>query len=254
MVDLNKLILVKEKLSSNIPTIGSWLQIPSPISAQILSSSSSFDWICVDLEHSSIGIETCENLFRSIEQSGSLPIVRLSANDEVQIKRVLDSGASGIIVPMIKDLESLLYAREAMHFPPKGKRGVGLARAQDWGESFDSYRDFQENLLLIAQIEHIEAVQNIDEIFASDLLDAYIVGPYDLSASLGKPGDFDSEDFKEAVKKIETAAKANNVPPGYHLVEPDKKRLKELLDDGYIFVAYSIDTLMLREAGKLDDK
>ena len=148
MVDLKKLLSIKDKLSSKVPTIGSWLQIPSPISAQILSSSASFDWICVDLEHSSIGIESCENLFRAIEQSGCLPLVRLSSNDHVQIKRVLDSGAAGIVVPMINNLESLRFAWQAMHFPPLGKRGVGLARAQDWGKSFDAYKELEANLLL----------------------------------------------------------------------------------------------------------
>tara|TARA_B100001250_G_scaffold180545_1_gene155238 strand:- start:381 stop:1145 length:765 start_codon:yes stop_codon:yes gene_type:complete len=254
MVDINKLLSVKNKLSNNELTIGSWLQIPSPVSAEILASSDSFDWICVDLEHSSIDLQTCENMFRAIEQAGSLPIVRLSDNDSVQIKRVLDSGAGGIIVPMIKDLASLSFAWEAIHYPPIGKRGVGLARAQEWGRAFDSYQEFEKNLLLIAQIEHIEAVENIDQIFSSGLMDAFIVGPYDLSASIGCPGDFNNSTFKEALKVIESAAKKNNIPSGFHLVDPNKERLRELINEGYVFIAYSMDTTMLRDSGTLDVK
>jgi len=248
-----KLKEIKAKLSIGKPTIGTWLQIPNAASAELMSSSDSFDWVCVDMEHTPISFETCEDMIRSIEFAGSLPIVRITSNKEDDIKRVMDSGAKGIVVPMVKDQESLSRAYKAMHYPPLGTRGVGLARAHNWGLNFDNYVDiFEKDCLLIPQIEHIDAVKNIDEIFNSDMADAYIVGPYDLSASLGTPGYFEGKEFSEALEKIKKAAQKYNIPHGFHLVDPDIKKLNGLIEEGYVFIAYSTDMIILREAGKLN--
>jgi 2-dehydro-3-deoxyglucarate aldolase len=167
----------------------------------------------------------------------------------------MDSGALGIIVPMVSDYHSVLAATNSMHYPPRGNRGVGLARAQSWGRKFIEYKDeIEEQTLLIAQIEHIDAVKNIDNIFGSGLIDAYIIGPYDLSASLGSPGNFEKTEFISALEKIKESAKKYKIPSGFHLVEPDKNRLKELIKEGYSFIAYSVDTVILREAGNIDVK
>ncbi len=252
---LKKLNIIRNKLKKNDPSIGSWLQLGNENSAQILSKSGSFDWICIDLEHSAISLETCENLIRSIENSNTLPIVRLSSNDEVQIKRVLDSGALGIIVPSVKNLSQIKHAHNSINYPPFGKRGVGLARAQNWGKTFEFYKDkIAKKILLIAQIENKEGVENIDEIFESGLIDAYFIGPYDLSSSLGSPGNFKSIKFVKALKKVKDSAKRNNIPSGFHLIEPNKSELKKLLSEGYLFIAYSMDSIMLREASKIYDK
>ena len=250
MADLEKLKKIKQKLNQSLPSIGTWIQIPNETSAEILASSDAFEWVCIDLEHSPISIETCETLIRSIEGAGSIPIVRLTSNNSDLIKRVMDSGALGIIVPMVCDYNSILEASKAMHFPPKGTRGVGLARAQGWGKNFEKYKnEIDIQTLLIAQIEHIDAIDNIDDIFGSGLIDAYIVGPYDLSASLGHPGEFENEEFIEALETIKESAKKNSIPAGFHLIEPDKDKLIELISEGYSFIAYSIDTVILREAG-----
>jgi 2-dehydro-3-deoxyglucarate aldolase len=130
---------------------------------------------------------------------------------------------------------------------------VGLARAQGWGRQFIEYKDeTADQFLLIAQIEHIDAVNNIDDIFGSGFIDAYIIGPYDLSASLGSPGNFDKSEFISALEKIKESAKKHNIPSGFHLVEPDTGKLKELIQEGYSFIAYSVDTVILREAGNID--
>ena len=253
MADLDKLRKIKEKLNKGLPSIGTWVQIPSAISAEILSSSDLFEWVCIDLEHSSISIETCESLIRSIEGAGSIPIVRLTSNNSDLIKRVMDSGALGIIVPMVCDYNSILEASNAMHLPPRGTRSVGLARAQGWGKNFQKYKNEVDNeTLLIAQIEHIDAVNNIDDIFRSGLIDAYIVGPYDLSASLGHPGDFETAEFIGALDKVKESATKNSIPAGFHLVEPNKEKLKELISEGYSFIAYSVDTVILREVSQFN--
>ena len=248
-----KLIEIKDKLAKGTPTIGTWLQIPNSASAEILASSNDFDWVCIDMEHAPTSFESCENMIRSIEFAGSLPLVRLTSNSEASIKRVMDSGAKGIIVPMVKSKECILSAFNSMHYPPLGTRGVGLARAQNWGLSFEDYIDNTEkNCLLVPQIEHIDAVNNIDEIFSSNMADAYIIGPYDLSASLGEPGNFDSKEFLSALDTVRDSAQKHNIPHGFHSVEPDKDKLKERIKEGYDFIAYSTDMIILREAGKLN--
>lgn len=253
MGNIRKLEQIKEKISNGLPSLGSWCQIPSPISAEIIASSDTFEWVTIDLEHSPISIETCENMIRAIDQSGSVPIVRLSSNNETQIKRVLDSGALGIIVPNTSNLKDVHDAYNAMHYPPIGKRGVGLARAQAWGRNFEKYKDnIDKETLLIAQIENKDAAENIDEIFGSGYLDAYIVGPYDLSASFGYPGDFEKSEFRSALRTIEESAKKHDIPSGYHLVEPDPNELEQLINRGYLFIAYSMDTVMLSRASVLN--
>ena len=248
-----KLEQIKRKLEKRVLTLGTWVQIPNPASAEILSSSESFDWVCVDMEHSSISLETCEDLIRAIEVAGSLPIVRISSNNEDNIKRAMDSGAKGIIIPMVNHLDSLKSAHDAVHYPPRGKRGVGLARAQNWGSNFEKYiNEIEKNCLVIPQIEHIESVRNIDEIFGSKLADAYIIGPYDLSASLGKPGNFNDEEFKSALHKVKKSADKFGIPHGFHLVDPDQNKLKKLIKDNYSFIAYSTDMILLREGGKVN--
>ncbi len=248
-----KLVEIKKKIADGKPSIGTWLQIPNSASAEVLASSNDFDWICIDMEHSPISFETCEEMIRSIEFSNSLPVVRLSSNSEENIKRVMDSGAKGIIVPMVKSLECLSEAFNAMHYPPRGTRGLGLARAQRWGLDLDTYiHDIEKNCLLIPQIEHIDAVKNIDEIFGSDIADAYIIGPYDLSASLGEPGNFTSHAFLSALEIVKESASKHKVPHGFHSVDPDPKKLQERIKEGYVFIAYSTDMIILREAGKLN--
>jgi 2-dehydro-3-deoxyglucarate aldolase len=257
MTDLIKKITVKkikEKLKKSIPSIGTWVQIPNEISAEILSKAQNIDWVCIDLEHSSISYEKCESLIRAIDSGGSIPFVRLTSINPDQIKRVLDSGARGIIVPMVNTLEDVKKAFNAMHYPPEGTRGVGLARAQEWGNKFEKYIKNEKDNLLVVQIENIEAIKNLDMIFSSNLVDSYIVGPYDLSASMGIHGDFTNPMFKKALKEISIKAKQYNVPKGFHLVNPEIKELKKLLKDNYTFIAYSIDTVILTEKIKFDVK
>ena len=119
-------------------TLGSWLTLAHPAIAEIMSISD-FDWLTIDLEHSTISIREAEDLIRIISLNNKIPLVRLTSNDENQIKRIMDAGANGIIVPMIKTKEEALKAVQFCKYPPQGKRGVGLARAQGYGEKFDQY-------------------------------------------------------------------------------------------------------------------
>lgn len=133
-----------------------------------------------------------------------------------------------------------------MHYPPKGKRGVGLARAQKYGAAFTEHWNWlSEHAVLIVQIEHKNALDNLDAIFGSGLVDGYIIGPYDLSASLGIPGQFKHPELISALKKIGQKADQYKVPKGIHIVEMDEQSLRENMNSGYQIIAYGVDFRVL---------
>jgi len=236
---------LKTKLKNHELTVGTWISLAHPAIAEIMVKAG-FDWVVVDLEHSVITLREAEELIRVIDLGGSVPLVRLSTNDPVQAKRVMDAGAHGIIVPMINSKEDVAKAVASIHYPDKGVRGVGLARAQGYGTKFHEYAEWlKKEAVVVIQIEHVEAVKNIKEILSCDDVDGYIIGPYDLSASMGLAGQFDHPDVVAALKGIREAGDAANKPGGLHIVEPNPEELKSRIDEGFVFLAYSVDERML---------
>jgi 2-dehydro-3-deoxyglucarate aldolase len=240
------MIDLKRALRQRRVTIGSWITLSHPAIAEIMANSG-FEWLAVDMEHSAIGIGEAQDLIRVIGLSGCVPIVRVGANDAVIIKRVMDAGAHGVIVPMINSREDALAAVDAVRYPPAGKRGVGLARAQGYGFGFDEYMKWAgENSVVIVQIEHAEAVSNLDDILSVEGVDGFIVGPYDLSASMGVPGDFNHPKVREAFRAIRRATlRHKNVSPGFHVVPPDATQAARKIKEGYRFIGFSLDTMFL---------
>ena len=236
---------LKKKLSSGALTIGGWVMIGHPAVGEIMARSG-YDWVAVDLEHTATDLSTAENIIRAIDGAGAQALVRLTNNDPNLIKRVMDSGASGLIVPMVETADDARAAVSAMYYPPTGKRGVGLARAQGYGVSFEDYKNWLETeAVCIVQFEHINAVKNAREILSVEGVDGYMLGPYDLSASLGKPGDFENPKFKAAIKEMHAIGREMKKPGGLHIVEPDPVKLREAVDQGLTFIAYSIDTRII---------
>jgi len=229
----------------NSLSVGSWIQIGHPAVAEIMASAG-FDWLAIDLEHSTITLREAEDLIRIIDIKGVIPFVRLSSNNPEQIKRVMDAGAHGVIVPMVKTAEEAVRAVKAVKYPPAGERSIGLARAQGYGAGFKDYFGWQEQgTYVIAQIEHIDAVENLNAILSVPGIDGYIVGPYDLSGSIGRPGAFNDPQFLSAMEKIRQVSDELKVPGGVHIVEPDPQALQKCIDDGNTFIAYGVDTRML---------
>ncbi len=221
--------------------LGTWLTIDSEAIAEIVCKAG-VDWVCVDLEHSSLSLAGAERLIRVADLCGVQALVRLSANDPVQIARVMDCGAHGIIVPMVKTGDDVTAALRAMHYPPLGRRGVGLSRAQGYGPGFDEYRQWlAESSVLIVQIEHQDALEHLDDIFEAGGMNAYMIGPYDLTASMGIAGQFAHPRYLEALKAIKEAGERAGIEAGIHVVEPDPEQLRARIDEGYTRVAYSVD-------------
>lgn len=236
---------IKELLKKRKKTIGSWITLADPAIAEIMAKAG-FDWLAIDLEHSVITIREAGELIRVIDLCGVAPMVRLSSNDPIQIKRVMDAGAHGIIVPMVNSVAEAEWAVAAVHYPPQGKRGVGLARAQGYGNAFDAYRNWlNHEAVVIVQIEHIEAVNNLGAILRVEGVDGFIVGPYDLSASVGVPGQFDHPRMKETMERIVSVGSTSGKASGIHVVEPNPDELKNRIEQGYRFIAYSLDIRML---------
>ncbi|MBL52218.1 MAG: 2,4-dihydroxyhept-2-ene-1,7-dioic acid aldolase [Candidatus Marinimicrobia bacterium] len=233
-------------------SIGSWITLAHFSIAEIMAKAG-FDWLCIDLEHSVIDYYEAEQLIATIESNGCLPYVRVGANDQNIIKRVLDAGAKGIIVPMINSKEDAKKAVAAAKYPPTGKRGVGLARAQGYGFGFEEYVGTINNRVkVIAQVEHHEAIENLDEILSVEGVDGTIIGPYDLSGSIGLPGQFDHPDVKKLLNRYEFICKEKSSPTGFHVVPADYKLVKEKINTGYTFIAFSLDTIFLGTQCRLE--
>ena len=229
-------------------SIGSWIQLGHPAVAEIMASAG-FDWLAIDLEHSTITLREAEDLIRVIDLKGVVPLVRLASNNAEQIKRIMDAGAHGVIVPMVKSADEARAAVGAVKYPPQGERSIGLARAQGYGVDFARYFEWQrDQSLVVVQIEHIDAVNNLESILTVPGVDAYIVGPYDLSGSMGLPGEFQAPQFLEAMAQIRSVSEKLRVPGGLHIVEPDPQALKQCIDEGNRFIAYGVDTRMLDTA------
>jgi 2-keto-3-deoxy-L-rhamnonate aldolase RhmA len=210
-----------------------------------------FDWVAVDLEHSGIGLTAAARCVQAIRFGGSVPLVRLPGHDPVLAKRFLDSGAEGLVIPDVRSAEQVAQMAAAMHYPPRGTRGVGLWRAQGWGADFEGYRaTWAGRAVLVVQVESVQAVEAIDELLASPDVDAVMVGPYDLSASLGYPGQLDHPDLAAAITRVRSAAARRGTASGLHVVEPDLDLLGDALAAGDRFVAYGTDFRFLDVAAR----
>jgi 2-keto-3-deoxy-L-rhamnonate aldolase RhmA len=241
---------LRQRVRGGELTIGSWLSFGYPPVAEVMAGSG-FDWLAVDMEHASISTSECQQLIQVIDLAGCVPLVRVGANDPLLIKRAMDAGAYGVIVPMVNSAADARAAASSMRYPPAGTRGVGLSRAQGYGLSFEEYRRWCEGeAILVVQVEHIDAVERIDEILALDEVDAFIVGPYDLSASLGRPGDFDAAPVAEALERVERAMRESGKAGGYHVVHSDRERLRSVIARGFTFVAYGDDMVFLAEKAR----
>lgn len=230
-------------------TIGSWVTLYHPSIIEIMATAG-FDWLVVDMEHSVIDFLHAQNMIATIQAQGLKAYVRVGENNTRIIKRVLDAGADGIIAPMVCSKEDARKAVEAVKYPPLGKRGVGLARAQNYGinNGFPIYREGKaKEIKLIVQIEHINAIRDLEEILNIDGVDGTIIGPYDLSGSMGKPGQYHDDDVKEALQRYEKIAlqyKSEKLM-GFHVVEADYREFMKKVDLGYNFLAFSLDVLFL---------
>ena len=241
-----KISELRQKLSERQASVGSWMQFPCPEVAEVLGSGK-FDWVTVDLEHGSMGMEDLPNLFRALELHNTLPFARIQSPDPLHARRALDLGAAGIIAPNINTWHQIDEIKKVMYYPPEGQRGVGYCRGNLYGVEFE--RHLEDKPFLVAMIDSQSGVNNITTILDTKP-DAVLIGPYDLSASFNITAQFDNYAFKEIVKHVKETCISKNIPVGIHVIQPDVKKLEECKEDGYTFIPWSGDIIMLSSAIK----
>lgn len=232
--------------------LGVWVTIADPTIIEVLSQTG-LDWICIDIEHTAISINQLKTLVATIQANSLEAFVRIGSHDKVEIKRVLDIGPDGIIVPNVRNNLELLAIIDAAYYPPLGSRGVGLYRAQNYGinDGFEKYREAHpKNLKLVIQVEHFEAIDNLAEMISNKQVYATLIGPFDLSGSLGLPGKFNDKSVQNCLEKYEHIVRDSSVKLGYHIIRPNKSNISEKVSKGYDFIALGLDTLLLAESLK----
>lgn len=236
---------LKTKLANSELTIGSWITLGHPAIAEIMAAAG-FDWLVLDMEHSVMELGEAQAIIQVLDKQQCSAIVRLTSNHPDQIKRVMDAGATGVMVPMVKSAADARVAVQGVYYPPRGQRGVGLARAQGYGASFPAYQQWlEENAVVVVMIEHVDAVNSIDAILAVPGVDAYIIGPYDLSGSMGRPGDLNHPEVQAAIEAVLTAGQSAKKPGGIHVIEPDPDALQQRIKAGFNFLGYALDIRIL---------
>lgn len=241
---------VRAKLKRGEPSIGSWLTLPDPVAAQLMARTG-FDWLTVELEHTPITMETAAQSFAIIASSGVVPLARIPWNTAENIKRVLDTGAFGIVVPMVNSRAEAEAAVAAARYQPLGTRSVG---GQLHAANFDTdpatyYARANEEILVVIMAEHIDAIESADEILSVPGIDAVFIGPNDLHNSMGRKPVFESEhkEFVDALKHIVKTAEKYGVAPGIHVV--DAAAAERRRNEGFKFIAVASEAgLMLSKA------
>ncbi len=238
---------LKKALQNNDTIVGTWCNSGSPIIAELLASCG-FDFVCVDVEHSAVDLPQTQQLFQAITAGNPqcAPMVRLHGVDYALVKRYMDAGARGVVCPLITNRAETELLVSAVKYPPQGRRGVGFCRANRFGlRVTEEFTAANEEVLVAVQIEHIDAVNNIDEILSVPGVDAVFIGPYDLTASMGITAQFEHADYLEARERILAACLKHKVVCGIHVVQPNTEELLQRSAEGYRFLAYSLDITML---------
>ncbi len=236
-----------EKLRRREPTVGTWVQIDHPTSPEILGSAG-YDWVGADLEHSDIDTVSFAALLRGLHGRPAVGLARVSRNDPLEIRRVLDLGAAGVIVPLVNDAAQAAAAVQAAKYPPVGVRGFCFGRMNGWGENFAAYAaQANAETAVIVMIESKAAVENIDAILAVPGVDAVFIGPYDLSGSYGIPGQTDAPQIKQACARVVAACAAAGKAAGLHLVHATPEAIRQTLQSGFTLICLGADIIFLRE-------
>jgi 2-keto-3-deoxy-L-rhamnonate aldolase RhmA len=235
------------KKFQTVPAIGTLITLDSPEVIEIISQCG-FDWLFLDMEHGALSTIAIQRLLQAKEKSCPA-FVRIPDNSPTWIKKALDTGCDGIIIPQVKNAEEVRAAVRAAKYPPVGERSVGIARAQGYGMSFKEYiASANSRVALILQIEHIDAVDNLDEILKEPGFDGIFIGPYDLSGSLSLLGEVSNKKVQDAIDEVKTKCKTKEIPFGIFV--SSSEMVKKEIKDGCSFVAVGMDTMFLWNAAK----
>ena len=236
-----------DKINDYAPAIGTIVTLETPDVAEMLSLCG-FDWLFIDMEHGPLSPGTTQHIIQAIADDCS-SIVRVPENSEVWVKKALDTGCDGVIVPQVSSAEEARLAVTATKFPPQGSRSVGIARAHGYGMSFTEYvASANDKVALVIQIEHIDAINNIEEILAVPGIDGVLIGPYDLSGSMNMLGQVTSEPVRSSIAEIKKKCQEKSIPVGMFVMQAEDAQ--EEINDGCKFIVVGIDSVLIWNAAK----
>jgi 2-keto-3-deoxy-L-rhamnonate aldolase RhmA len=229
---------VKELLQRGEVTLGPWITIGHPDVVEMLAHMG-FDWMAFDMEHAPLDIRTVQNLMQAANGTEVTPFVRVAWNDIVLIKQVLDLGTQGLVIPWVNTREDAIRAVRAARYPPQGLRGAGPRRAALYGLDRDYMAQAAAQIMIIAQIETTEAVENAENILEVEGVDGFFIGPTDLSTSMSIPGQRDHPELQRAIRKVLEIGKKLGKPGG--IMCHSINEIKRAVDDGFKFIAAGSD-------------
>lgn len=236
---------LRQKLRNREPLFAGWISFAHRSIAEIIAMAG-FDFVAIDMEHSTISLEQAQQIIAACQAEGTLCLPRPVSHSNDYIKPLLESGADGMVIQMVNTKEEVYALCDLIKFPPLGKRSYGVNRAHGYGFDFDDYiRKWNEVSSFIIQVESVEAVNNIDALLENDLVDGVFVGPYDISGSLGIPGQTTHAKVKEASKKVIIACEKYGKSCGTQVADADEDSVKALYDLGYTFSVLGSDLFVL---------
>ena len=240
---------VKEKLRAGKPSIGLWLGLSSPAAAEA-EGHVGWDWLLVDAEHSQVDFGTMVNCFRAIQLAGAVPFARTPWNDTIWIQRSLDAGAMGLVIPMVNNKKDAEFAVANTVFAAEGSRSFGGSRLAPYLDGGDYYKWCKDNLVIVVQIETVEAVENIEEIASVPGVDCCYIGPMDLMLSLGETKQGPGTKHEAAMLRVLDGCKKQGVPAGLYCFNADAVNLR--MEQGFQFINCSSDDGHMAAGAKAD--
>jgi 2-dehydro-3-deoxyglucarate aldolase len=237
----------REALARGTPLVGPVVTLPCPGVVEILAEVG-YDWFFIDGEHGPMDIGHIVGLLQAAQ--GRCPcLVRVPSSEDVFIKRALDAGADGIIVPLVNSAETARRVVDSAKYPPEGKRSVGGGRAHTYGFTFDRYlATANARVAVVLQVEHVQAARNIESILDVAGIDAIFVGPYDMSASLGKPGRIDDPEVQAHIFAVRDACRRRGMPLGIFVAAAEAA--PPFIRQGFTLLAVGADAGLLGEAAR----
>ncbi len=229
------------------PLIGTLITLPAPELAEVCAGAG-FDWLFLDAEHGSLDLPSIQRIAQAVGERCPL-VVRVPAIEDVWIKKVMDVGVAGLMIPQVNSSLDAAAAVRRSKFPPFGVRGVGVARANRYGTTLSEYlADANTHSAVIVQVEHIDAVRNLTQILDTDGVDAILVGPYDLSASMGRAGRISDSEVQAAISHVRQVCLARKFPMG--IFAGDAAAARQALEQGFTLIAVSADVMLLAGAAR----
>lgn len=237
----------RTRLINHERLIGTLITLPSPELAEICADAG-FDWLFLDMEHGALGPDDVRGIVQAVGERCPC-VVRVPATERLWITQVLEIGVAGLILPQLTSAEDVAQVISYAKYPPQGTRSVGIGRAHRYGAAFAEYlARANDDAAIIVQIEHVDAVKNVEAITNVVGVDAFLIGPFDLSASMNQPGNLTDPQVQEAIERVRSVMKARNIPLGIFSADLDGGR--RALNEGYTVVPVASDALMLVRASQ----